>query len=98
MHPPTRCVYRWCPQLTDFPSRTLSREVQEKNQGNIHSLDLHHKILEMLICNSVQVRVRSHTMTGKPKTFRLWQEISLALVIKAVAIFIIWFVWFSVPE
>ena len=37
-------------------------------------------------------------MTGKPKTFRLWQEISLALVIKAVALFIIWFVWFSVPD
>ena len=37
-------------------------------------------------------------MTGKPKTFRLWQEISLALVLKAVAIFIIWYVWFSAPE
>jgi hypothetical protein len=37
-------------------------------------------------------------MTGKPKTFRLWQEISLALALKAVALFIIWFVWFSVPD
>jgi hypothetical protein len=37
-------------------------------------------------------------MIGKPKTSRLWQEISLALVIKAVALFIIWFLWFSVPE
>jgi hypothetical protein len=37
-------------------------------------------------------------MTCKPKTLRLWQEISLALAFKAVAIFIIWFVWFSAPE
>jgi hypothetical protein len=37
-------------------------------------------------------------MISKPKTFRLWQEISLALALKAAAIFIIWFVWFSAPE
>jgi hypothetical protein len=37
-------------------------------------------------------------MTSKPKTFRLWQEITLALALKAAALIIIWFVWFSAPE
>lgn len=34
-------------------------------------------------------------MTGKPKAPRLWQEITLTLVLKVAALFIIWFVWFS---
>lgn len=37
-------------------------------------------------------------MTGKPKTFRLWREIALALVLKAVVLTLIWAAWFSTPE
>lgn len=37
-------------------------------------------------------------MTGRPETPRLWKEITLTLAIKAVALFIIWYIWFSVPE
>lgn len=37
-------------------------------------------------------------MTGKLRTIPLWQEITLALALKAVALAIIWFAWFSTPE
>lgn len=37
-------------------------------------------------------------MTGKPKTIRFWQEIALALVLKAVVLAAIWLAWFSNPE
>jgi hypothetical protein len=37
-------------------------------------------------------------MTGKPKKFRLWQEIVLAIAIKVIFLAIIWVIWFSSPE
>jgi hypothetical protein len=36
-------------------------------------------------------------MEGEPKTIRLWQEIALALVLKATALALIWLAWFSSP-
>ena len=37
-------------------------------------------------------------MSEKTKSFRLWQEIALTLALKAFVLFVIWAVWFSVPE
>ncbi len=37
-------------------------------------------------------------MSGKPKNVRLWQEITLALAIKAFVLAVIWSMWFSAPE
>ena len=37
-------------------------------------------------------------MTDKAKTVRLWQEILLALVFKALVLTVIWAVWFSAPQ
>ena len=37
-------------------------------------------------------------MTGKPKAVRLWQEITLALVLKVLVLTLIWLAWFSTPE
>jgi hypothetical protein len=37
-------------------------------------------------------------MSGKPKSTRLWKEITLALVLKVAVLGIIWAVWFSTPE
>jgi len=37
-------------------------------------------------------------MTDKAKTVRLWQEIVLALVFKALVLTVIWAVWFSAPQ
>jgi hypothetical protein len=37
-------------------------------------------------------------MTDKPKAFRLWQEITLALAIKGTFLAVIWAAWFSSPE
>lgn len=37
-------------------------------------------------------------MAGKTKNLRLWQEITLALVIKACVLAFIWSMWFSAPE
>lgn len=34
-------------------------------------------------------------MTGKPRTVRLWQEITLALVLKCIVLIIIWAAFFS---
>jgi hypothetical protein len=36
-------------------------------------------------------------MTNKPKKFRLWQEIVLAIAIKVIFLVIIWVIWFSSP-
>jgi hypothetical protein len=36
-------------------------------------------------------------MAGKPKTVRFRREISLALVLKAIALGLIWLAWFSAP-
>jgi hypothetical protein len=37
-------------------------------------------------------------MNDKVKTVRLWQEITLTLALKILVLFVIWAVWFSVPE
>jgi hypothetical protein len=37
-------------------------------------------------------------MPEKAKPVRLWQEITLALALKFFVLFVIWAVWFSVPE
>ena len=37
-------------------------------------------------------------MPEKAKSVRLWQEIMLALALKFFVLFVIWAVWFSVPE
>jgi hypothetical protein len=37
-------------------------------------------------------------MIGKQKSFRLWQEIALALAIKGIFLAFIWEAWFSSPE
>ncbi len=37
-------------------------------------------------------------MAGKPTTVRLWQEITLALVLKVIVLALIWLAWFSAPE
>jgi hypothetical protein len=37
-------------------------------------------------------------MPEKAKSVRLWQEITLALALKFFVLFVIWAVWFSVPE
>jgi hypothetical protein len=37
-------------------------------------------------------------MSEKTKPVRLWQEITLALALKFFVLFVIWAVWFSVPE
>ena len=37
-------------------------------------------------------------MSEKSKPVHLWQEITLTLVLKVVVLFVIWAVWFSVPE
>ncbi len=37
-------------------------------------------------------------MTGKPKIVRLWKEITLAIVLKAIVLAVIWYAWFSTPE
>jgi len=37
-------------------------------------------------------------MTDKAKTARLWREIVLALVFKALVLTVIWAVWFSAPQ
>jgi len=36
-------------------------------------------------------------MIGKPKSFKLWQEIALTLTLKGALLVVIWFVWFSSP-
>ena len=37
-------------------------------------------------------------MSEKTKPVRLWQEITLTLVLKVIVLFVIWAVWFSAPE
>jgi hypothetical protein len=37
-------------------------------------------------------------MSEKTKPARLWQEMTLTLVLKVFVLFVIWAVWFSVPE
>jgi hypothetical protein len=37
-------------------------------------------------------------MSDKTKHTRLWQEISLTLVLKVFVLFMIWAVWFAEPE
>jgi hypothetical protein len=37
-------------------------------------------------------------MSEKTKPFLLWQEITLTLALKIFVLFVIWAVWFSVPE
>lgn len=37
-------------------------------------------------------------MTDNAKPVRLWQEIVLALVFKALVLTVIWAVWFSAPQ
>jgi hypothetical protein len=37
-------------------------------------------------------------MPDKTKPARLWQEITLTLALKVFVLFVIWAVWFSVPE
>lgn len=36
-------------------------------------------------------------MRDRPRTFRLWQEITLALALKIVLLGLIWLAWFSTP-
>ncbi len=37
-------------------------------------------------------------MNGKPRSVPLWQEIVLALAVKAILLTVIWAAWFSAPE
>jgi hypothetical protein len=37
-------------------------------------------------------------MSKKTRPVRLWQEISLTLMLKVIVLFVIWAVWFSAPE